>query len=45
VPSFEASRISGTSNLHPIRDGWRVLKAIIREWFKNRVRVVAHGCP
>jgi glycosyltransferase involved in cell wall biosynthesis len=45
VASFEAPRISGTSNLRPIRDGWRILQAIIREWFTNHVRIVAHGCP
>jgi glycosyltransferase involved in cell wall biosynthesis len=31
VPSFEARRIHGTSNLHTLRDGWRVLKTIVRE--------------
>jgi len=45
VASFEALRISGTSNLRPIPDGWRILQAIIREWFTHRVRIVAHGCP
>jgi glycosyltransferase involved in cell wall biosynthesis len=45
VASFEAPRISGRSNLRPIRDGWRILRAIIREWHSNRVRIVAHGCP
>ena len=34
VPSFEADRIHGTSNLNTFRDGWRVLKTI----FKERVR-------
>jgi glycosyltransferase involved in cell wall biosynthesis len=32
VPSIEAKRIHGTSRLKPIRDGWRVLKTIVREW-------------
>jgi glycosyltransferase involved in cell wall biosynthesis len=45
VASFEAPRISGTSNLRPIRDGLRILQAIIREWFTNPVRIVAHGRP
>jgi len=31
VPSFEAERIHGTSNLRTIPDGWRVLKALLRE--------------
>ncbi len=31
VPSFEAERIHGQSNLNTIKDGWRVLKTIIRE--------------
>lgn len=31
VPSFEHSRIHGQSNLNTFRDGWRVLKTIIRE--------------
>ncbi len=31
VPSFERRRIFGTSNLRAIRDGWRVLKTILRE--------------
>jgi len=31
VPSFEAPRVFGESNLKPIQDGWRVLKTILRE--------------
>ncbi len=31
VPSFEAERIHGESNLRTFPDGWRVLKAIGRE--------------
>jgi hypothetical protein len=31
VPSFELPRLHGTSNLRPWRDGWRVLRAIVRE--------------
>jgi glycosyltransferase involved in cell wall biosynthesis len=34
VPSFEARRISGTSNLRTMRDGWAVLRAIVRERFR-----------
>lgn len=31
VPSFEAERINGESNLLTFRDGWRVLQVIVRE--------------
>jgi glycosyltransferase involved in cell wall biosynthesis len=31
VPSFELPRLHGRSNLRPMRDGWRVLRAILRE--------------
>lgn len=31
VPSFEAARRSGVSNLHTFRDGWRVLRTIFAE--------------
>lgn len=31
VPSFEAERINGVSNLRPIRDGFRILGTILRE--------------
>jgi glycosyltransferase involved in cell wall biosynthesis len=31
VPSHERSRIFGASNLSAIRDGWRILKVIMRE--------------
>jgi glycosyltransferase involved in cell wall biosynthesis len=31
VPSFEARRIHGTSNLKTLRDGWRVLRTIVSE--------------
>src|SRR6202162_5490472 len=37
VPSFEAPRISGTSNLHTFRDGWRVLRSILREWRRPKI--------
>ena len=33
VPSFEQERIHGVSKLHPIRDGLRVLRIILRERF------------
>jgi glycosyltransferase involved in cell wall biosynthesis len=31
VPSYESDRVHGLSNLRAIRDGWRVLKTILRE--------------
>jgi RNA polymerase sigma factor (sigma-70 family) len=31
VPSHECPRIFGASNLHAVRDGWRILKIIVRE--------------
>jgi glycosyltransferase involved in cell wall biosynthesis len=34
IPSFEAERIYGESNLNTFRDGWRVLKTIVRERVK-----------
>ncbi len=36
VPSFEARRIHGVNNLNTIKDGWRVLKTIIKERFKRQ---------
>jgi glycosyltransferase involved in cell wall biosynthesis len=45
IPSFEASRISGESNLHAIRDGWRVLKTILRERVLAPVSLVDYGVP
>jgi glycosyltransferase involved in cell wall biosynthesis len=32
VPSFEDKRIYGAGRLRTIPDGWRVLRAIVREW-------------
>jgi hypothetical protein len=37
VPSFEADRVHGVSNLRTFPDGWRVLKTIVGEWLKLRV--------
>jgi glycosyltransferase involved in cell wall biosynthesis len=36
VPSQERCRIFGTSNLRAVRDGWRILRVIVRERFSNR---------
>jgi glycosyltransferase involved in cell wall biosynthesis len=38
VPSFERDRIHGESNLNAYRDGWRILKTIIRERFLSPSR-------
>jgi glycosyltransferase involved in cell wall biosynthesis len=35
VPSYEAHRISGTTNLRTVRDGFRVLRAITSEWSEH----------
>jgi glycosyltransferase involved in cell wall biosynthesis len=41
VPSFEAERVYGSGRLQTIPDGWRVLKAIVRERFRPQpVRVI-----
>lgn len=36
VPSFEAPRLHGTSNLNAQRDGIRVIRTIIAEWLRPR---------
>jgi glycosyltransferase involved in cell wall biosynthesis len=36
VPSVEHKRLHGESNLHAVRDGWRVLRAIVRERLSRR---------
>jgi hypothetical protein len=41
VPSFEHDRVFGSSNLKAIRDGWRVLKVILRERFSARKNFVS----
>jgi hypothetical protein len=40
VPSFEDRRRYGEGRLRTIPDGWRVLKAIFREWLKPPRRFV-----
>lgn len=37
VPSFEARRIHGSSNLRTIPDGWRVTTQILRERFRSPI--------
>jgi len=41
IPSFEAPRIFGTSNLRAIPDGWRVLKTILKEFVRWQGRKMA----
>ena len=36
VPSWEGRRIHGSSNLRSFRDGWRILKLIVRERMPQR---------
>ncbi|WP_246046339.1 glycosyltransferase family 2 protein [Thermosporothrix hazakensis] len=36
IPSIENLRIYGRSNLHTIRDGWRVLSTIVHEWRQGK---------
>jgi DNA-directed RNA polymerase specialized sigma24 family protein len=43
VPSHESPRIFGASNLHAIRDGWRILKLIIRERLGGVPRRYSHS--
>ena len=45
VPSFEAPRIHGESNLRTWRDGGRVLRTIVREWTQTRRRRYRMGRP
>jgi len=44
VPSHERRRIHGASNLHPVRDGLRILRVIVRERFRP-VQPAAHAYP
>jgi len=43
VPSYERSRLFGESNLSAIRDGWRILKVILREKFGG-IGSAVDGC-
>lgn len=35
VPSFEHERVHGTSNLHAVKDGLRVVRTICTEWWSS----------
>jgi glycosyltransferase involved in cell wall biosynthesis len=44
VPSYEFNRRSGVSKLHPFRDGWRVLRVLLRNRWRPRAEVARwHG--
>src|SRR5262249_60597382 len=45
VRSFEYRRVYGTSNLHTVRDGMRVLRTIMRERLRPAPAQVAAGAP
>jgi Glycosyl transferase family 2 len=45
VPSMERKRLTGGSNLKPFRDGWRILRMILRERFAPRHVVRAGAGP
>jgi hypothetical protein len=38
VPSHEYTRVHGVSNLHIVKDGWRIAKVIVRERLSRRAR-------
>lgn len=40
VPSFEAERRHGVSNLRTFRDGWRVARTVLRERFRTGMTVM-----
>lgn len=35
IPSFEAHRMNGNSNLNTFRDGWKILDVIVKEYIKK----------
>ncbi len=45
VPSFESPRRHGVSNLHTFRDGWRVLRTLLRHRFAASRQSAAAGEP
>jgi CelD/BcsL family acetyltransferase involved in cellulose biosynthesis len=49
VPSYEHDRIHGESNLNTFRDGWRVLRTLLRERFRPKNRKhrgrASHAAP
>jgi hypothetical protein len=47
VPSYEDLRYFGESNLHPFRDGFKILRVLIRERFRSKrsLRAAAERWP
>lgn len=45
VPSFEHDRWFGENNLNTWRDGWRVLRTIVREWHHGAPRPLRAALP
>ncbi|MCB0994827.1 MAG: glycosyltransferase family 2 protein [Acidimicrobiales bacterium] len=45
IPSFEAPRVHGQSNLRTFADGWRVLRTILREWRSASSRPTRRALP
>jgi hypothetical protein len=45
IPSYQRPRISGTSNVHVGRDGWQMLKLILRERFSRKREPDRRGLP
>ncbi len=43
VPSYERNRVNGTSNLHAVRDGLRVLRTIAAERRHSHSHSHSHG--
>jgi glycosyltransferase involved in cell wall biosynthesis len=44
IPSHEHNRVYGVSNLHVMRDGWRIVKVIARERRAGRGRSTERAC-
>jgi glycosyltransferase involved in cell wall biosynthesis len=45
IPSFERPRLHGESNLSAVRDGWRILRVILREKFVRFIEIEAAPSP
>jgi glycosyltransferase involved in cell wall biosynthesis len=45
VPSYEHDRIHGVSNLNTFRDGWRVLRTLMRERLRRPARRTVRSQP
>jgi glycosyltransferase involved in cell wall biosynthesis len=45
VPSNEYPRIYGLSNLNAVQDGWRILKLIVQEKMRKKMRITTPPSP